>query len=305
MKASLEALGTAITLARSAPFCQPGSGGIICFGHHLDFTMSRRPDAAGDTRLTGTQSIERALTLLREIAAHNRSGSRLLDLATRTGLQRPTVHRMLKCLAAESMVQQDGETHRYFLGPMVFELGLTAAPRFNLREICHPSLSRIAEATGDTVFLTQRSGLDSVCLDRREGTFPIKTFTLEIGMRRPLGVGTGSLAILSALPDDEIQSIVNANTARLPEYGLNPGMLLSQVRRSQKLGYAMRELPGLSGVRSVGQALRNQSGVSFAALSVSTISSRMSDKRASEIAQLLKNESRQLERQLLTGADGR
>ena len=31
----------------------------------------------------------------------------------------------------------------------------------------------------------------------------------------------------------------------------------------------------------------------------------MSDKRASEIAQLLKNESRQLERQLLTGADGR
>lgn len=267
--------------------------------------MPRRSDATAATRLTGTQSIERALTLLREIAAHNRSGSRLLDLATRTGLQRPTVHRMLKCLAAESMVQQDGDNHRYFLGPMVFELGLTAAPRFNLREICHPSLSRIAEATGDTVFLTQRSGLDSVCLDRREGTFPIKTFTLEIGMRRPLGVGTGSLAILSALPDEEIQSVISANTGRLPEYGLNPGTLLSQVKRSQKLGYAMRELPGLSGVRSVGQALRNQGGVAFAALSVSTISSRMSDKRAAEVAQLLKNESRQLERQLHTGADGR
>lgn len=267
--------------------------------------MPRKSDATADTRLTGTQSIERALTLLREIAAHNRSGSRLLDLATRTGLQRPTVHRMLKCLASESMVQQDDDSHRYFLGPMVFELGLTAAPRFNLREICHPSLTRLAEATGDTVFLTQRSGLDSVCLDRREGTFPIKTFTLEIGMRRPLGVGTGSLAILSALPDEEIQAIIAANTGRLPEYGLNPATLLSQVRRSQKLGYAMRDLPGLSGVRSVGQALRNQSGVAFAAISVSTISSRMSDKRAAEVAQLLKGESRQLERQLLTGADSR
>ena len=173
--------------------------------------MPRRSDAAAATRLTGTQSIKRALTLLREIAAHNRSGSRLLDLAMRTGLQRPTVHRMLKCLAAENMVQQDGDNHRYFLGPMVFELGLTAAPRFNLREICHPSLSRIAEATGDTVFLTQRSGLDSVCLDRREGTFPIKTFTLEIGMRRPLGVGTGSLAILSALPEDAVEVHVLPN----------------------------------------------------------------------------------------------
>src|SRR5215475_8259727 len=124
------------------------------------FHMPRRSEVAAENRLTGTQSIERALLLLREIAAHNRGGSRLLDLATRTGLQRPTVHRMLKCLASENMVQQDGDTHRYYLGSMVFELGLTATPRFNLREMCHPALARIAEATGDTVFLTQRSGLD-------------------------------------------------------------------------------------------------------------------------------------------------
>ena len=265
--------------------------------------MPRKTEATAGTRLTGTQSIERALTLLREIAAHNRGGSRLLDLATRTALQRPTVHRMLKCLASENMVQQDPDTHRYFLGPMVFELGLTAAPRFNLREICQPALSRIAEATGDTVFLTHRSGLDSVCLDRREGTFPIKTFTLEIGMRRPLGVGTGSLAILSALPEEEIQRVVNANSGRLPEYGLNSGSLIAQVKRSQKLGYALREVTGLAGVRSVGQTLRNQSGTAFAALSVSTITSRMSEKRATEVAQLLKTESRQIERQLANGAE--
>ena len=265
--------------------------------------MPRKTETEAGNRLTGTQSIERALTLLREIAAHNRSGSRLLDLATRTALQRPTVHRMLKCLANENMVQQDPDTHRYFLGSMAFELGLTAAPRFNLREICHPALTRIAEATGDTVFLTQRSGLDSVCLDRREGAFPIKTFTLEIGMRRPLGVGTGSLAILSALSDDEIQRVVGANAARLPEYGLNPGTLLSQVRRSQKLGYALREVPGLAGVRSVGQTLRNQSGIAFAALSVSTISSRMADRRVQELATMLRNESRLIERQIANGMD--
>jgi DNA-binding IclR family transcriptional regulator len=267
--------------------------------------MPRKTESASGTRLTGTQSIERALTLLREIAAHNRGGSRLLDLATRTGLQRPTVHRMLKCLAAENMVQQEAETHRYYLGPMAFELGLTAAPRFNLREICHPALTRIAEATGDTVFLTHRSGLDSVCLDRREGAFPIKTFTLEIGMRRPLGVGTGSLAILSALSEEEIQRVVAANAARLPEYGLNSGALLAQVKRSQKLGYAMREMPGFAGVRSVGQTLRNQSGIAFAAISVSTISSRMTEKRAAEVAQLLKGETRQIERQLASGAEHR
>ena len=256
----------------------------------------RSPEDEG--RLSGTQSIERALTLMREIAAHNRTGSRLLDLANRTGLQRPTVHRMLKCLTLENMVQQDPDSHRYYLGPMVFELGLTAAPRYNLREICHPSMNRIAEATGDTVFLTQRSGLDSVCVDRHEGAFPIKTFTLEIGMRRPLGVGTGSLAILSALPEEEVRHIVNANAPRLPEYGLTPTSLLGQVKRAQKLGYAVREMPTLAGVRSVGHALHNQGGVAFAALSVSAISSRMSEKRVVELAALLRNETRLVEKQV-------
>ena len=255
--------------------------------------------------LSGTQSIERALLLLREIAAHNRGGSRLLDLATRTGLQRPTVHRMLKCLVAENMVQQDPDSHRYFLGSMVFELGLTAAPRYNLREICHPALTRIAEATGDTVFLTQRSGLDAVCIDRREGAFPIKTFTLEIGMRRPLGIGTGSLSILSALSEEEIRHTIDANAARLPEYGLAANSLTVQVRRAQKLGYAVREAPTLAGVRSIGLVVRNQGGVAFAALSVSAISSRMNDKRIAELATMLKNEIRLIEKQLVSGGDSR
>jgi DNA-binding IclR family transcriptional regulator len=253
--------------------------------------MVRKTANDETARLSGTQSIERALTLMREIAAHNRSGSRLLDLASRTGLQRPTVHRMLKCLTLENMVQQDPDTHRYYLGPMVFELGLTAAPRYNLREICHPALSRIAEATGDTVFLTQRSGLDAVCLDRQEGTFPIKTFTLEVGMRRPLGVGTGSLAILSALSDEEVKHVISSNTPRLPEYGLTPASLLAQVKSAQKRGYAVREMPSLAGVRSIGHAMHNQSGVAFAAFSVSAISSRMSEKRVGELASMVRKET--------------
>ena len=57
--------------------------------------MAKKSSSDDNGRLSGTQSIERALTLIREIAAHNRTGSRLLDLASRTGLQRPTVHRML------------------------------------------------------------------------------------------------------------------------------------------------------------------------------------------------------------------
>jgi DNA-binding IclR family transcriptional regulator len=131
----------------------------------------------GRTRVempAGTQAIQRASLLVRLIASRGRSGLRLAELVQHSGGTRPTVRRMLKCLMAEGMVMQDQASHRYFLGPLIFELGLAAAPHFNLRDICHPSVQRIADRTGDTVFLSVRSGYDSVCIDRAEGSFPIK-----------------------------------------------------------------------------------------------------------------------------------
>ena len=120
-------------------------------------------------------------------------------------------------------------------------------------------------------------------------------------MRRPLGVGTGSLAIVAALPEEEIQVVLTNNQPRFEEYGVSGATLQAQARKAQKLGYSMREAPTLAGVRSVGHAIRNQSGTPFAALSVSTISSRMTEKRVIEIAALLKNEVRLIEKQLSNG----
>ena len=75
--------------------------------------------------------------------------------------------------------------------------------------------TRIAERTGDTVFLNVRSGPDVLCIDRKEGTFPIKTLIIEVGNRRPLGVGAGGIALLMPLPDEELERVVSANEARL------------------------------------------------------------------------------------------
>jgi DNA-binding IclR family transcriptional regulator len=49
--------------------------------------------------------------------------------------------------------------------------------------------------------------------------------------------------------------------------------------------------------------LRNQSGVPFASLSISAISSRMADRRVQELAVMLRNESRLIERQIANGME--
>lgn len=244
----------------------------------------------------GTQTIQRASLLMRLLASRSRGGLRLADVVRDSGLEHPTVHRILKGLMAEGLVVQDSGSRRYLLGPLVHELGLAATPQFNLAEICRPSLQRIADKTGDTVFLTARSGNDSVCIDRREGSFPIKTFTLEVGARRPLGAGAGGMALLMPLPGQAVNEIVRANAARFGSYNnLTVPALLKALERSRELGYALNDIHNTAGATTLGLPIVNRYGDPFAAISIGAISSRMTDERQKELVSILRKEVRVIE----------
>ena len=95
------------------------------------------------------------------------------------------MHRLLRALVAQGMAVQDTATRRYRLGALVFELGLAAAHRFNLRDLSMSALTRLAMETGDTSFLFVRSGNDAVCINRVQGGYPIQTPALPMGSRQP------------------------------------------------------------------------------------------------------------------------
>jgi DNA-binding IclR family transcriptional regulator len=252
---------------------------------------------------SGTQAIQRASSLMRLLASRSRAGLRLADVVKASGLEHPTAHRILKGLVAEGLVMQDPGSRHYLLGPLVFELGLAAAPQFSLPDVCRPSLNRIAEKTGDTVFLTVRSGNDSVCIDRREGSFPIKTFTLEVGARRPLGAGAGGLALLMLLPEQAVSGIVAANSPRFAGYNnLTVPALLKALRRSRELGYALNDIHNTTGAVTLGLPVTNRYGEPFAAISIGAISSRMTGERQKELVSILRSEVRVIEKAMNEGA---
>lgn len=85
---------------------------------------SAAPNAAG-----GTQSLERAIALLRAVADAETDGARLADLMTGVGLSKATTHRLLMALARDGLVEQDGRSKRYHLGPDLVALGDLAALR--------------------------------------------------------------------------------------------------------------------------------------------------------------------------------
>lgn len=143
------------------------------------------------------------MEMLRLLATAGRYGLALTQLSEAAKLPHSTAHRLLRRLIAGRMVVQRESNKRYVLGPLAFEPGLAATQIYDLREPCRPILMRLPGEIGDTVYLTVRSGNESVCEDRYEGPSTIRVITLEVDSRRPLGLGAGGLAILSAMPEEE------------------------------------------------------------------------------------------------------
>ncbi|MBV7482205.1 IclR family transcriptional regulator [Bordetella sp. BOR01] len=255
-----------------------------------------------DETSRGTQVIRRIAALLRLLAANNRTGMRLVDLYRATGIERSTVHRLLQGLISERLVLQNRESKRYFLGIAMYEMGVAVAPPVKLRDVCQPYMNALAEQTGDTVFLTVRSGFDGVCVDRKEGSYPVKAFVLEPGRRRPLGVGAGNIAILAGLNPAEIARICAANRPRIrqkyPRYSETE--LASRIERAQTLGYTVTDVLETTGVRSVGMKICDRDRNPIAAISVSTLASRLESDRVQEVVTFLRASIESLEDKLRT-----
>lgn len=249
---------------------------------------------------TGAQSVDRALGLLSLIGRHADRGAALTDIVEESGLNKPTARRLLLALIRAGLIEQDETSRRYYLGEEAYVLGSLASRRFGLLQVAMDSLLRMSKQTEDTSFLSVRRDTFSVCLYREEGTYPVRTHALQAGFEHPLGVGAGSLAMLAALPDAEVEAALAANDAVLrTKYPMLPTERIRQdVETTRANGYALN--PGLIYANSwgVGVAIRDQDGRPAGALSIAAIDSRMQPARQAELAALLTKEARRVEERL-------
>lgn len=246
----------------------------------------------GEGTTAGAQSVRRALAVLRVLATGQERGVRLTDVVSHTGLNRPTVHRLLRVLVEEGAVEQDLATRRYLVGGEVSLLGLARASRFPIQAIAEPHLRHLSESLGDTAFLTIRNGTDSVCIDRRPGSFPVKVLSIEIGARRPLGVGVSGLVLLASLPADEAADVVRRNARRLAALHVDPAELLERAVRTRAQGYAYAPVGVVPGSRAVAVPICLADGRTVAGLAIATITERLPDARVQGVVEQMRARAR-------------
>ncbi|HEY8118490.1 MAG TPA: IclR family transcriptional regulator [Methylophilaceae bacterium] len=159
-------------------------------------------------------SLNRAVILLKAIAQGSRRGSLLTELVARTSLPRPTIHRVLDMLIDLGWVIRDEETSRFNLGLELAALGFSAISRNPIERVAATHLSALAERLDQVVYLNIRSGLDMVCIGRYESESQIQVGKGRVGLRGPFGMSPSCMAMLTKLPENEVQEIIKINLSR-------------------------------------------------------------------------------------------
>lgn len=221
---------------------------------------------------------------------------RLAELSERTGLPKPTVHRLAADLLRLGWLERSGLHYR--LGAKLFELGSLVPRRRDLREAALPFMQDLFEATRETVHLGVREGLEVVYLERIHGHDALR-LPSRVGGSLPLtctGVGKALLAFSGAELTEEVLS--GPLPSLTPHSITDPARLRMALEKIQVAGLAYEEQEAAPGVSCIAAPVF-AGGTTVAALSVAVPRARF---RPAQLAPAVRTAALGLSRVLRGGA---
>ncbi len=245
-------------------------------------------DSSSDnTTGSGPRTLKRGLLVLRTLQENSDTGLSVTSLARLTGLQRPTIYRLLAALIEGGFAKNVRGSKRFIAEQTLALPGIEQDRRI---ELAFPVLQRLAALTGDAVFLVVRDGNESVSLWREIGAYPVQILATFAGKRQPLGVGSGGMALLAKLDDATVEEIITHNNNQIEQYGGMTSREMRQlVQNTRTRGYSVVGNYAVRGALGVGCALCNAKEEPYLAISVTAITDRMPATRQREIAQLIQD----------------
>lgn len=228
--------------------------------------------SAGSINETGT--VVRAARLLAMFTPEHPELS-LSALTSRLGYNKATTHRLAQTLVSVGYLEQDGTSRAYRLGLALIRLGQVASANSDVRSRAMEQMSRLRDMFGETVYLLVARDDRSVCIERLEGTKPVRDLSATPGDAFPLFVGAGGMAMLATMSDVERSRLLDAGELGPEERGTIEGQLLDCTTR----GYSTATGDVRLGAGAVAAPVFDDSGALAGALSLGGARQQIIDRR--------------------------
>jgi IclR family acetate operon transcriptional repressor len=251
-------------------------------------------DHDAEQRDGGVQSVDRALSIM-ETLAEDDQGYRLSDLAIRTGLSTSTVHRLLATLETRRFVQFDRAESKWHVGSRAFTVGATFARRRNFSAQAVPYLRKLRDLTRETANLAVVDDEFIVVLTRAESREIMRSLTAVGGRVAMVASGVGK-AVLATYSDEDVNAIIRHHgMPRLTEKSIvRPGELFKELTKVRRQGFAVDDEEACMGLRCVAAVVYNDRAEPLAAISVSGMTSRLTDDRLPMLGQTVREVAAEL-----------
>ncbi len=233
------------------------------------------------------QSIDRALSVL-EALTGEREGVSLAHIAQRVDLHKSTTHRLLATLCVRGYAERlPGGDYR--LGRRVVELASMYLNQLELKTEAQPHLRKLLQQTTQPVHLAVLEGLDAIYIDKMETLHSIRMYS-QIGLRSPVHCTGIGKALLSGLTDEELEErLTGVELSRqTPNTITDPRLLVREIRRSRKRGWACDNEENELGIRCIAAPVFDYRGDVVAAVSTSGVARVLEPARDTEIAKYVK-----------------
>jgi DNA-binding IclR family transcriptional regulator len=245
-----------------------------------------------ETPATSVGVLDRAMAILRAIEG---GASTQSEVARRTGLARPTAHRLLKAMASHGLVTSAGG-RGYRLGPTLLGLAATAMRELPLRDTAQPVLERLARTTGESAQLFVRDHHRRVCIAAAESRNELRTI-VEIGARLPLTAGSAGKVFLAFGPPALAAELLPTAERFTPATPIGE-RLERQLAAIRRRGWASSAGEREPGVASVSAPVHGPSGALLAVVSLSGPEHRVGRTSAKRYVSTVVDAAGEIERSL-------
>jgi DNA-binding IclR family transcriptional regulator len=215
----------------------------------------------------------------------------LSDIARRLGWNRHTTTRFVTTLTEIGWLDRIDEGREVFLrlGGGLLRYAPVVRAGSTLREEARAALRRVTAETSHTTFLMWRRGFYAVCLERISGE-QIQVMHFDIGDAHPLTKGGGGPAILAHQPRAEQERILDGLRVPADERRGWEQRAAEIVAR----GYNVSRSEIVAGISSLGVALTSPTGGTNAAISLATVSERLTGPDLDRTAEVIRATAAQL-----------
>lgn len=200
----------------------------------------------------GIQSVETGFPLLAALVASGRPLT-LRDLAARAGMNSAKAHPYLVSFIRVGLVQQDGHTGHYELGPFALQMGLVGLQSSNPVRIALPHVNILADSIGHTLGIAVLGSHGPTMVYIREASYPVHVNMRNGTVMSMLHTATGRVFVAWLEPgvaqhyidqeriDDRVVTSING-TVTSPHELAALGRKIREQGMAQALG---NPLPGI------------------------------------------------------------